>query len=44
LAAKTEKKIEKPAYVKPEIKTVITPKEIRDIDQPCGFHKRGKPR
>ena len=40
MAAKTEKKIEKPAYEKPEMKTVITPKEIRDIDQPCGFYRR----
>ncbi len=40
MAAKIEKKIEKPAYVKPEMKTVTTPKEIRDIDQPCGFYRR----
>ena len=25
------------AYKKPVMKTVITPKEIRDIEQPCSF-------
>ncbi len=24
-------------YKKPVMKTVITPKEIRDIEQPCAF-------
>ena len=34
-----DKKDKKPQYVKPDMKTVVTPKEIRDIDQPCGFNK-----
>jgi hypothetical protein len=37
MAAKTAKKPEKPEYVKPEMKTVVTPGESRDIDQPCAF-------
>jgi len=42
MAAKKEQKLEKPAYVKPDMKTVLTPQEIRDIDQPCGFNQLPK--
>ncbi len=27
------------SYQRPEMKTVITPQEIRDIEQPCAFHR-----
>jgi hypothetical protein len=26
------------AYIRPVMRTVITPTEIRDIDQPCAFY------
>jgi hypothetical protein len=44
MAEKTEKKPAKPPYVKPEMKTVVTAKEIRDIDQPCAFRGLDKNR
>ena len=28
------------SYVRPAMRTVVTPKEIRDIDQPCAFYTR----
>lgn len=44
-------KFDRPArgYVRPTITTVVTPKEIRDIDQPCAFigigcEKKKKPK
>lgn len=37
---KTKETKKKEGYVKPEMKTVVTPKEVRDIDQPCAWKKR----
>ena len=31
-------------YQKPVMKTVVTPKEVRDIEQPCAFYGCGLPR
>jgi hypothetical protein len=31
---KTQDTVKKNAYVRPKMQTVVTPKEIRDIDQP----------
>jgi hypothetical protein len=28
-------------YQKPAMKTVVTPKEVRDIEQPCAFYGCG---
>lgn len=28
-------------YQKPVMKTVVTPKEVRDIEQPCAFYGCG---
>ena len=28
-------------YQKPVMKTVVTPKEVRDIEQPCAFYGAG---
>lgn len=39
-----KKETQKPIYVKPEMKTVITPKENRDLDQPCAFRGLDKNR
>jgi len=39
----TDKK-ERPTYEKPVVKTVVTPAEIRDIEQPCAFYKPGEER
>lgn len=29
-------------YVRPTMETVVTPREIRDIDQPCAFYEPKK--
>lgn len=29
-------------YEKPVVKTVVTPEEIRDIEQPCAFYRPGE--
>lgn len=34
---KTKPVAKRKAYVRPTIRTVVTPKEIGDIDQPCAF-------
>lgn len=31
-------------YTRPTMRTVITPKEIRDLDQPCAFYAPGEKR
>ena len=35
---KTDKPME---YQKPVMKTVVTPQEIRDVEQPCAFYGCG---
>ena len=37
---KTKQDAKKSGYVRPQMRTVVTPKEIRDIDQPCAFYTR----
>lgn len=37
---KTKQDAKKSGYVRPKMRTVVTPKEIRDIDQPCAFYTR----
>ena len=37
---KTHENPKRKAYVRPSMRTVVTPKEIRDIDQPCAFYSR----
>ena len=42
---KTEQQKQEPKpYQKPEIKSTLPAKEIRDIEQPCAFYLPGEPR
>ncbi|NJL07319.1 MAG: hypothetical protein HC900_02950 [Methylacidiphilales bacterium] len=41
---KTNESLKSKAYVRPTMRTVVTPKEIRDIDQPCAFYAPGERR
>ena len=34
----------KKPYVRPVMRTIVKPKEIRDIDQPCAFYRPGEKR
>lgn len=38
---KTKDATKRETYVRPVMRTVVTPKEIRDIDQPCAFNEPG---
>jgi hypothetical protein len=38
-AMKANNETKKPEYVRPRMQTVVTPREIRDIDQPCAFYE-----
>lgn len=38
------KQTESIQYEKPVMKTVVTPNEIRDIEQPCAFYLPGEKR
>jgi hypothetical protein len=38
---KTKETAKPKTYVRPVMRTVVTPKEIRDIDQPCAFNEPG---
>jgi hypothetical protein len=41
-AMKTNETPKNKTYVRPTMRTVVTPKEIRDIDQPCAFYAPGE--
>ncbi|NJO53825.1 MAG: hypothetical protein HC829_02395 [Bacteroidales bacterium] len=43
-AMKTNESPKSEAYVRPTMRTVVTPTEIRDIDQPCAFYAPGERR
>ena len=40
-AAETKRADQPAQYQKPVMKTVVTPKEVRDIEQPCAFYGCG---
>ena len=39
-----KKEATKKAYEKPVVKTAVTPREIRDLEQPCAFYAPGEER
>lgn len=39
-----KKTAEEATYEKPVMKTIVTPTEIRDIEQPCAFYLPGEKR
>ncbi len=41
---KKEQGKDKRTYEKPVVKTSVTPKEIRDLEQPCAFYGPGEER
>ena len=39
IASKQEAVTTAKDYVRPSMVTIVTPREIRDIDQPCAFYE-----